>query len=82
MPGRFDCDLLPNKTQRAGNTLQTGEISFSRETLGYGNEYHLVVRCMEGWASDEVRQKFAVVVELEHQAGVQLYARLRARARV
>lgn len=82
LPPRYDCDLKPNKTLRAGNTLQTGAISFSRDTLDYGNEYHLVVRCMEGWATDEVQQRFAVVVELEHQAGVQLYARLRARARV
>ena len=82
MAGRYDCDLKPNKTQRKGNTLQTGSITFSKDTLDYGNEYHLVVRCMEGWATDELRQRFAVVVELEHQAGVQLYARLRARARV
>lgn len=82
MAGKYDCDLKPNKTQRKGNTLQTGSITFSKDTLDYGNEYHLVVRCMEGWAKDELHQKFAVVVELEHQAGIQLYARLQARARV
>ncbi|WP_271951018.1 S8 family peptidase [Ruegeria faecimaris] len=82
MADRYDCDLKPNKTHRKGNTLQTGSITFSKDTLDYGNEYHLVVRCIEGWATDELRQRFAVVVELEHQAGVQLYARLRARARV
>lgn len=82
LPKKFDCDLKPSKTQRAGNTLQTGSISFTKDTLDYGNEYHLVVRCIGGWATDEVQQRFAVVVELEHQAGVQLYARLRARARV
>ena len=79
---KYDCDLKPNKTQRAGNTLQTGSISFTKDTVDYGNEYHLVVRCIGGWATDEVQQRFAVVVELEHQAGIQLYARLRARARV
>lgn len=82
MPNSYDCDLLPNKTQRAGNTLQTAQVSFTRDTDPYGNEYYLVVRCMEGWATDEVSQRFAVTVELEHQAGVQLYARLRERVRM
>ena len=81
MPPRYDCDLKPSKTQRGGNTLQTGSITFTKDTLDYGNEYHLVVRCMGGWATDELRQRFAIVVELEHQIGVQLYARLRPRLR-
>jgi hypothetical protein len=50
---------------------------------GYGDSYYLVVRCEGGWAATfEDRQRFAVVVELTHQAEVQLYERLRARARV
>ena len=82
MQPRNNCSLKPGPTHRAGNTLQTAEVSFSRETLDYGDEYFLVVRCAGGWAVGAAHQRFAVVVELEHQAGVQLYARLRPRVRV
>lgn len=83
MPDRYNCKLMPGPNHRAGNTLQTASVSFSKDTLEYGNEYYLVVRCAGGWAEEEeVRQRFAVVLELEHQANVQLYARLRPRVRV
>ncbi|MBU2357919.1 MAG: S8 family peptidase [Alphaproteobacteria bacterium] len=82
MPDRYNCKLLPGPNHRAGNTLQTAEVSYTRETLDYGDQYFLVVRCAGGWAVGEARQRFAGVVELEHQAGVQLYARLRPRVRV
>jgi hypothetical protein len=82
MPKKNNCNLKPGPTHRAGNTLQTAEVSYTKETLDYGDEYFLVVRCAGGWAVGEARQRFAVVVELEHQAGVQLYARLRPRVRV
>jgi Subtilase family len=82
MPDRYNCKLTPGPNHRAGNTLQTASVSFSRDTLDYGNEYYLVVRCAGGWAEGEARQRFAVLVELEHQVGVQLYARLRPRIRV
>lgn len=81
MPDRNNCKLKPGPQHRAGNTLQTAEVSFSTDTLGYGDEYYLVVRCAGGWAEEEVHQRFSIVVELEHQAGVQLYARLRPRVR-
>lgn len=39
--------------------------------------------CVITWASDEeVRQRYAIVVELEHEAEVELCARLQQRARV
>ncbi len=82
MPNRYNCDLKPGPSHRAGNTLQTAKVSFTKDTVDYGDEYFLVVRCAEGWAEGELLQRFAVVVELEHQAGVQLYARLRPRVRV
>ncbi|UWQ93432.1 S8 family peptidase [Rhodobacteraceae bacterium M382] len=82
MRDRYNCKLMPGPNHRAGNTLQSAEVSFSRDTLEYGNEYYLVVRCAGGWADGEARQRFAVVVELEHQIGVQLYARLRPRVRI
>lgn len=82
MAGKYDCDLVPKKNARDKNTIQSASISFSADTTQYGGEYHLVVRCVGGWAMDqEIRQNFALVVELEHHAQVQLYARLRPRLR-
>lgn len=82
MKGKYDCDLVPKKNARDKNTIQSASISFTADTTQYGEEYHLVVRCVGGWAMDqEIRQNFALVVELEHQAQVQLYARLRPRLR-
>lgn len=82
MAVKYDCDLVPKKNARDKNTIQTASISFTADTTQYGEEYYLVVRCVGGWAIDqEIRQNFALVVELEHQAQVQLYARLRPRLR-
>lgn len=82
MPKKYNCALFPGPQRRDGNTLQSAEVSFTRETIEYGDAYYLVVRCVAGWAEEQTQQRFAVVVELEHQANVQLYARLRPRVRV
>lgn len=80
---RFKCNLEPGPDTRAGNTLQTASITFKRDTVSYGGEYHLVVRCISGWAEDQaLDQRFAVVVELEHRAQVQIYERIREQIRV
>jgi len=82
MPNKYDCDLIPKTNARDKNTIQAASITFSADTVSYGDEYHLVVRCVGRWAVDEVlRQNFALVVELEHHAQVQLYARVRQRLR-
>lgn len=83
IPNRFKCDLEPKPTRRDRNTLQSAAKTYLRDTAIYGDEYYLVVRCIGGWAEDqEIAQNFAVTVELEHQPGVQLHARLRQRLRV
>lgn len=82
MLDKYICKLLPGPNHRAGNTLQTAQVSYTNDTLDYGNEYFLVVRCAGGWAEEEIRQRFAVVVELEHQVGMQLTVRERERVRV
>lgn len=80
---KFKCRLEPTPNGRDGHTLQTAAQTFVRDTSNYGDEYYLVVRCVGGWAeAQEVEQRFAVVVELEHQPTIQLYARLRQRVRV
>ena len=49
----------------------------------YGDRYFLVVRCERQWYQDEfARQRFAVVVELEHTENVRLYERVKQRVDV
>lgn len=80
---RYKCKLSPGPDERTGNTLQTASVTFKRDTEDYGEVYHLVVRCISNWAVDQVLdQRFAVVVELEHQPSVRIYNRLRERVRV
>lgn len=80
IPKRFNCDLKPGPQKRDPLTLQTSKVSFTKDTDGYGDEYYLVVRCQGGWAAEqETQQRYAVVVELEHQQGIPLYARVRTR---
>ena len=77
---RYRCKLTPGPNQRDGATVQTAVASFERDISQYGGVYYLVVRCEGGWAADyETRQRFAVVVELQHEAEIQLYERLRVR---
>ncbi|MXO63702.1 S8 family serine peptidase [Altererythrobacter oceanensis] len=79
---RYNCDLSPSSTIREKSSLQTASVTFSRDIQQYGDNYYLVVRCAGGWAGDVGRQNFAVTVELSHEAEVQLYERIRQRARV
>ncbi len=83
IPNRFKCHLEPGPNNRDRHTLQMAAKAYVKDTTDYGDEYFLVVRCVGGWAEpQEVAQNFAVVVELEHQPAIQLYARLRQRVRV
>lgn len=82
MEARFNCSLEPSSTLREKSSLQTATVSFARDVSQYGDTYYLVVRCAGGWAADVGRQAFAVVVEIAHEAEVQLYERLRQRVRV
>ena len=80
---RFNCLLEPGPRTRDGQTLQAAAKTYTQDTGVYGDEYFLVVRCVGGWAEpQEVAQNFAVVVELEHQPAIKLYARLSQRVRV
>jgi hypothetical protein len=82
MENRFNCNLTPTPSLREKSSLQTAAVNFSRDISHYGDTYYLVVRCAGGWAADVARQGFAVVVEIAHEAEVQLYERLRQRVRV
>lgn len=80
---RYQCKLKPGPRDRERGTLQSASVTFSQDTEHYGESYYLVVRCEGGWAASfETRQRFALVVELSHQAEVRLYERLRTRVRL
>ncbi|MDA4845226.1 S8 family peptidase [Hoeflea poritis] len=80
---KYNCALKPGPMRRDRNTLQTSSVKFAQATSQYGADYYLVVRCVGGWAAEqELRQNYAVVVELEHEDQLQLYARIRQRARL
>jgi hypothetical protein len=79
---RYDCDLKPGPNVREKGTVQTASINFLRDVSEYGDRYYLVVRCEGGWAANMIqRQRFAVVVELAHEAKIRLYERVRVRQR-
>jgi hypothetical protein len=82
LEARFQCKLEPGPQQRERSTVQTGRKIFRRDVSQYGDDYYLVVRCASGWAAGVDRQRFAVVVEISHKAQVQLYERIRQRARL
>lgn len=81
LPKRFDCTFDLGPQERDGGTVQTGRATFQRNISEYGDHYFLVVRCEAGWAANlqEQKQRFALVVELSHEAEIQLYARVRER---
>ena len=63
---RFECKLEPGHRARGQGTLQKGIFTMSKNPdEAYGETYHLVVQCEKNW-SDEERQRYAVVVVLEH----------------
>lgn len=88
LPNRNQCWLGPGPNTREGGTLQRATFAMKRRpTTDYGDTYHVVVRCERKWARDEhAPQKYAVVVTVEHSAGVNLYntiqARVQERARI
>ena len=81
--GSSDCPLLPSKTQRDTSTLQSAGLSIPRWYDRWGDTWYLVVRAAGGWAKDFVtRQRYAVVVEIAHEAEIPLHAQLAARVQV
>jgi subtilase family protein len=81
LPDRNNCRLKPGPNTREGGTLQRATFAMKRRpNPDYGDTYHVVVRCERKWARDEhAPQKYAVVVTVEHSAGVNLYNTIQAR---
>lgn len=79
---RAKVDLSPGPNTRDKATLQTASKVFKRDISQHGDSYFLVVRCASGWSDSASAQRYALTVELAHEATIQLHARLRARLRV
>lgn len=78
------CPQDPTPTVRELGTLQSATFKMINSPVqDYGDTYFLVVRCERKWAVDEDGpQRFAVVIEMKHQADIGLYERIRERVRV
>lgn len=75
--------MVPRPTLREKGSVQTSCVTFRRgELTHYGDTYYLVVRCESGWADFLNEQRYAVVVEIAHNAGVQIYQHVEQRVRV
>jgi hypothetical protein len=57
--------------------FQAATMTMQRNVERYGDDYYLVV-----FAERRTHQRFAVAVELQHKAEINLYQALRARVRV
>jgi hypothetical protein len=84
LEGRYSCGFDIGPRIRECGTLQSATFHMRHNPAsGYGEIYYLVVRCERKWAADDfLQQRFAVAVELSHQAEIQLYERVRDRVRV
>ncbi len=80
---RFECETRPGPKMREHGTLQCATFSASRTLKKYGDRYFLVVRCQGGWAAPQIdSQRFAVSVEVRHEAEIELYAQLQQQIRL
>jgi subtilisin family serine protease len=78
--GKIRCPMEPGMQRRERGTLQCGSFVAKRNIEQYGDSYFLAIRCESGWSAEE--QRFAVAVELQHEADIELYQRVRERVRV
>ncbi|MDA8226571.1 MAG: S8 family peptidase [Desulfitobacterium hafniense] len=79
---KFECKMFPGAQLRDRGTVQKGIHTIGKNTiLGYGENYYLVVRCENNWATEEMApQDYSVVVSVEHSSQeVKLYEAIRTR---
>ena len=76
---RFQCKLVPGPQFREKSTLQSAVATFKTDISTYGGRYYIVVRCEAGWATELDRQRFALVVQVAHEAEIQIYQQIRQR---
>ncbi|MFL9828082.1 S8 family peptidase [Rhodoplanes sp. SY1] len=83
LPSTAKCGLDPSRDIRGTSTLQAATFKMARNIDQYGNDYYLAVFAERRWAGDDVtHQGFAIAVELEHEAAINIHQHLRTRVRV
>jgi hypothetical protein len=76
------CGLVPSRDVRGTSTLQASKFTMKRNIDQYGDDYYLAVFADRRWAGEEItHQRFAVAVELEHEAEINIHQQLRVRVR-
>ena len=75
------CKMTPAMRQRSNGALQCGTFIAKRSLENYGDKYYVAVRCEGGWASTITgNQRFAIAVELQHEAEIQIYQQIQAQS--
>lgn len=83
LPSNAKCKLSPSRDVRGTSTLQAATMTMKRNVDRYGDNYYLAVFAERRWAGEEItHQRFALAVELQHEANINIYLPLRARIRV
>jgi hypothetical protein len=79
----WNCGMRPGPEAREGGTVQRAAFEMRRPPRpDYGDTYHLVVRCEKKWArAEHAPQRYAIVVVLRQQGGVNLYQHVSQRVR-
>jgi hypothetical protein len=81
--GASKCQLTPATRQRSNGALQCGTFVAKRSLEAYGDKYYVAVRCEGGWAAEITgNQRFALAVELQHEADIQIYQQIQAQVQV
>jgi subtilisin family serine protease len=79
---RTKCPLIPSRDLRGTSTLQKSSMTMQRNVDRYGDDYYLAVFAERRWAGEEItHQRFAIAVELEHEAEINIHQMLRTRVR-
>jgi subtilisin family serine protease len=82
LPGTAKCALEPSRDIRGTSTLQAATFKMTKNIDHYGDDYYLAVFAERRWAGEEITyQRFAISVELEHEAEINIHQQLRARLR-
>jgi hypothetical protein len=77
------CPLMPSRDERESSTLQKSVFTMKKNVPNWGNDYYLAVFADRRWAGEEItHQNFALAVELEHEANINIHQPLRTRLRV
>jgi hypothetical protein len=83
LANRFQCSVKPGPQRRERGTLQCGSFTAKQNIEQYGDRYFLAVTCEGGWAASSIEaQRFAIAVELRHEADIPLYQLVQERVRI